>query len=123
MSAALAAYRGVTAALEPFAPLLLNARAARGKEDPARMGERLGRASIPRPTGHLIWLHGASVGETLSLLPLIEALARERPDLALLVTSGTVTAAELLARRLPPGAIHQYAPIDAPGAARAVRRR
>jgi 3-deoxy-D-manno-octulosonic-acid transferase len=118
MSAALAAYRALTAVLEPLAPLLLNGRAARGKEDRARMGERLGRASTPRPAGHLIWLHGASVGETLSLLPLIEALARERPDLTLLITSGTVTAAELLARRLPPGAIHQYAPIDAPAAAR-----
>jgi 3-deoxy-D-manno-octulosonic-acid transferase len=118
MSAALAVYRALTAALEPLAPLLLNGRAARGKEDLARLGERLGRPAIPRPAGDLIWLHGASVGESLSLLPLIETLARERPDLALLVTSGTVTAAELLARRLPPAAIHQYAPVDAPGVAR-----
>jgi 3-deoxy-D-manno-octulosonic-acid transferase len=118
MSVALAGYRLLTAALEPLAPLLLRRRAARGKEDPARVGERLGRASVARPTGALVWLHGASVGESLSLLPLIEALARERSDLALLVTSGTVTSAELLARRLPPGAIHQYAPVDGPAAAR-----
>jgi 3-deoxy-D-manno-octulosonic-acid transferase len=118
MSAALGAYRLLTTALELLAPLLLRRRAARGKEDPARLGERLGRPAIPRPPGDLVWLHGASVGESLSLLPLIEAVAQQRPDLTLLVTSGTVTAAELLARRLPPGAIHQYAPIDAPGAAR-----
>jgi 3-deoxy-D-manno-octulosonic-acid transferase len=57
-----------------------------------------------------------SVGESLSLLPLVDALRARRPDLSLLVTSGTRTSAELLAKRLPPGVIHQYAPVDAPGA-------
>ena len=118
MSAALAAYRLLTGALEPVAALALKRRAARGKEDPTRIGERLGRASVPRPDGEVVWLHGVSVGESLSLLPLIEALARERPDLTLLVTSGTTTSAQVLARRLPEGAVHQYAPIDAPGAVR-----
>ena len=111
-------YRAATAALEPLAPAVLRGRARRGKEDPQRLEERLGRASLPRPAGHLAWLHGASVGETLSLLPLVEALRTARPALALLVTSGTVASAELLARRLPPGVLHQYAPVDAPGAAR-----
>jgi 3-deoxy-D-manno-octulosonic-acid transferase len=110
----LALYRAATALLEPLAPALLSRRAARGKEDPARIGERLGRAGQPRPKGALVWLHGASVGETLSLLPLIAWLQAERPDLTLLVTSGTATSAQLLARRLPANVIHQYAPIDAP---------
>lgn len=114
---ALGLYRLATTLLEPLAPLLLKRRARRGKEDPARLHERLGRSTAPRPPGVLVWLHGASVGEALSLLPLIEALARHRPDLTLLVTSGTVTAAELMARRLQPGAIHQYAPVDAPSVA------
>jgi len=110
----LAFYGVLTALLEPFAPALLRRRAARGKEDAARLGERLGRASVPRPDGGLVWLHGVSVGEVTSLLPLIAALREGRPELALLVTSGTTTAAELLARRLPDGVIHQYAPIDTP---------
>jgi 3-deoxy-D-manno-octulosonic-acid transferase len=118
MSLGLAAYRLLTAALEPLAPLTLNRRARKGKEDPARMGERLGRASGGRPAGEVVWLHGASVGETLSLLPLVEALARARPDLNLLVTSGTVAAAQIMRKRLPAGVLHQYAPVDAPGAVR-----
>jgi 3-deoxy-D-manno-octulosonic-acid transferase len=113
---ALTLYRMGSAALEPLAPALLKRRAGRGKEDPARLHERLGRPTAPRPAGPLIWLHGASVGESLSLLPLVDAL-RRRPGLNLLVTSGTATSAELLGRRLPEGALHQFVPVDTPGAA------
>jgi len=113
----LALYRVATTALEPFAPLLLKRRATRGKEDPARLNERLARPALPRPQGRLVWLHGASVGESLSILPLVERLRTERPDAALLVTSGTVTSAQLLAQRLPKGVIHQFVPVDTPGGA------
>ncbi len=116
MSPALIAWRLLTRLLEPLAPRLLDARAKQGKEDPARVDERLGRASAARPDGDLIWLHGVSVGETLSLLPVVERLRRTRPDLTVLVTSGTLTSAALLAKRLPAGVIHQFAPVDAPGA-------
>jgi 3-deoxy-D-manno-octulosonic-acid transferase len=112
----LALYAAATGLAEPLAPVILRRRAQRGKEDPARIGERLGKASVARPPGPLVWLHGVSVGESLSLLPLAEALAR--PGLTLLVTSGTRTSADLLAKRLPAGAIHQYAPVDGPGAVR-----
>ncbi len=110
-------YAVATEALEPLAPLLLRARAAAGKEDSRRLGERLGRSSKARPNAPLVWLHGVSVGESLSLLPLIDAIRAYRSYLTVLVTSGTVTSAQLLAKRLPEGVIHQFAPVDAPGAA------
>lgn len=111
----LIAYRLATRALEPLAPRLLDARARRGKEDPVRVDERMGFTRTERPAGDLVWLHGVSVGESLSLLPVVERFVKARPDLSVLVTSGTVTSAQILAERLPAGVIHQYAPVDAPG--------
>lgn len=119
MSPALIVYRLLTRLLEPLAPRLLDGRAKQGKEDPARVDERLGLASIARPAGDLVWLHGVSVGESLSLLPVVDRLRERRPDLTVLVTSGTLTSATLLAKRLPDGVIHQFAPVDTPGAVRA----
>ncbi len=116
MSPALILWRLLTRLLEPLAPRLLDARVKQGKEDPVRVDERLGRATVPRPGGELVWLHGVSVGETLSLLPVVERLHRQRPDLTVLVTSGTLTSATLLAQRLPVGVIHQFSPVDTPGA-------
>jgi 3-deoxy-D-manno-octulosonic-acid transferase len=113
----LAIYAAATGFFEPLAPALLARRARAGKEDPRRIAERLGRGTQARPDGPLVWLHGVSVGESLSLLPLIAALKTARPSLNLLVTSGTVTSAQMMAQRLPSGVIHQYAPVDAPGAA------
>jgi 3-deoxy-D-manno-octulosonic-acid transferase len=110
----LKAYRALTALARPLAPYILRQRLKRGKEDPAHLPERMGQASAPRPAGRLVWLHAASVGETLSILPLIAALAEARPKASFLLTTGTVTSAQLAAQRLPPRTRHQYAPLDVP---------
>jgi 3-deoxy-D-manno-octulosonic-acid transferase len=107
-------YRYATRVLEPIAPFALRRRARMGKELKARLPERLGHAAAARPAGELVWIHGASVGECLSVLPLIDALL-ETQDRSVLVTSGTVSSAQLMEARLPGRALHQFAPVDAPG--------
>ncbi|MGG5817659.1 3-deoxy-D-manno-octulosonic acid transferase [Falsiroseomonas sp. HW251] len=125
MSIALAAWRIGATLIAPLLPLHLARRARRGKEIAARLPERRGEGAA-RPAGRLFWLHAASVGETVSLLPVIEAMAARDPALSLLVTTGSVTSAELLARRVPKAiasrVIHRFAPLDVPAwAARFIR--
>jgi 3-deoxy-D-manno-octulosonic-acid transferase len=109
-------YRGASRLLAPIAPIVLARRAERGKEDPARRDERLGRSQLSRPDGPVAWIHAASVGEFMAVLPVIDRLRLARADLALLVTTGTVTSAGIAAARLGPRAIHQFVPIDTPQA-------
>ena len=108
-------YRTATAALAPLVPLLLRRRILRGKEHSERTDERLGIASRPRPPGELVWVHGASVGECLAALPLIEAMLA-RAGCNVIATSGTVTSAKVMSDRLPERALHQFVPIDTPAA-------
>ncbi|WP_291843011.1 3-deoxy-D-manno-octulosonic acid transferase [Maricaulis sp.] len=118
LPASLQLYRVLTGLAAPLLPAILSRRASAGKEDPARRHERLGRPEIRRPDGRLIWLHGASVGESLVLATLVDQMAGRYPDLEFLVTTGTVTSAALMEKRLPPQAKHQYVPVDTPGAVR-----
>lgn len=110
--AAISLYGLAGSSAMPLAGALLNWRGRHGKEDAARRGERFGIAPRPRPDGPLVWVHAASVGETLTALPLIGRLALRGP--AVLLTTGTVTGAQIVRNRLPLRAIHQYAPIDTP---------
>ncbi len=89
-----------------------------GKEHPTRFLERLGLYTHQRPKGKLFWFHGASVGESISMLPLINKLLSEDEELSILVTTGTITSAEILQKRLPQRAFHQFIPYDVPKFAR-----
>ncbi|MES2713274.1 MAG: 3-deoxy-D-manno-octulosonic acid transferase [Pseudomonadota bacterium] len=117
MSLALRLWHGAASAIAPALPLYLRMRVRRGKEVASRLAERLGEGAA-RPPGPLLWLHAASVGETLSVLPLLPRLLDTRPALHILVTTGTVTAATLLAQRLPPAIVarvtHRFVPLDVP---------
>lgn len=110
----LSIYRLLTALAHPLASYALKQRLHRGKEDPARWRERLGYTDLNRAQGNLVWLHGASVGECLSLLPLAERY--HDAGHTVLLTSGTIASAQLLAQRLKPGMVHQFVPVDTPQA-------
>ena len=112
LPATLRFYRRLSAAVVPLTPVLLKRRLKQGKEDPARIDERRGITRHLRPAGPLIWIHGASVGEVLAAAALIERL--RALNIRILLTSGTVTSAGVVAKRFPPDIIHQYVPYDSP---------
>ncbi len=114
MPLSLTAYRALTSLAAPFLPALLKARVNKGKENPERLQERSGYATRKRPDGPLIWMHGASIGESQALLLLHDALRAEDPSIQTLLTTQTTTSAELITRKAPEGLIHQVAPLDTP---------
>src|SRR5271169_48440 len=105
-------YRRLSSVAVPLAPALIKRRLKQGKEDPARVGERRGMSRDIRPHGPLVWIHGASVGEVLAAAALIEKL--RALNIRILLTSGTVTSAAIVAKRFPAEIIHQYVPYDSP---------
>ncbi len=112
-------YAGAATLASPLLRLMLRLRLARGRELADRLPERWGHDATPRPPGRLLWLHAASVGETASLLPVLAELVRLAPDIAVLLTTGTVTSAAMLARRLPElqldhNVLHRFVPLDVP---------
>jgi len=98
----------------PALRVWLASRVGQGKEDPARIGERRGRTNLGRPPGPLAWVHAASLGESRSVLALVERLVAARRDLNVLFTTMTTSAAELIAEQPPPNTIHQFVPLDVP---------
>lgn len=107
-------YKLTTQLLAPHAPTYLKKRTALGKEELSRLLERYGIASHNRPPGKLIWIHAASMGESRSILALVNILLKRHSDWHILVTTGTVTSARMLAHELPARAFHQYIPLDVP---------
>ena len=107
---ALSCYRAAGFVVSPFVPMILALRASRGKEVSARRFERYGKPKVKRPTGPLVWVHAASVGETNAVLPLIEQIVETGSRV--LLTTVTVTSSQVAQKRLPKGALHQFVPVD-----------
>ncbi|WIY25458.1 3-deoxy-D-manno-octulosonic acid transferase [Parasedimentitalea psychrophila] len=111
-------YRSATALIAPFAYRKVAAKLAAQGVSAQRQRERLGHATLPRPDGQVIWFHGASVGESLAALTLINRLGDHLPQARFLLTTGTATAQQVVAKRMPPRCCHQFAPLDAAGPVR-----
>ncbi len=105
-------YRGVSTLLAPFVWKKVAGKLRDYGIAEDRVRERLGHATLPRPSGRLVWLHAASVGESILVMTLVQTLSAADPELEFLITSGTPTSAELVAKRLPPRSRHQYPPLD-----------
>lgn len=98
--------------LAPCISLYLYYRVFTGKEDKNRLKERKGISALKRPSGDVVWVHAASVGEALTALSVVEFLCKDQDDLSIIFTTGTVSSASLIEKRLPLNVIHQYFPLD-----------
>jgi 3-deoxy-D-manno-octulosonic-acid transferase len=109
-------YKYMALILHPFLVLYLFYRLYKGKEDPNRIGERLGKIKIERPKNKIIWLHAASVGEVLSVIPLLKMIEEHYLQYRILLTTGTVSSSKIIVGKVSEQIIHQFVPIDSPAA-------
>lgn len=107
-------YRAVTYCAASIFSVVLKKRTKKNKEHPSRINEKKGIATLPRPSEKLIWIHAASVGEAQSALILINKISEHQKDIKILITTGTLTSANLMEKRLPKNAFHQFYPLDHP---------
>jgi 3-deoxy-D-manno-octulosonic-acid transferase len=107
-------YRFIVCLCAPLLYVLGELRALKGREERARLPERRGLSNIPRPESKIIWIHAASVGETRSVFPLIEKLLNANTNATCLITTVTLTAAQIIKNANNPRIIHQYSPFDHP---------
>ena len=95
-----------------FSPLIILSRVIKNKEDKFRFKEKFCFFSKKRGNGKLIWFHGSSVGEILSVIPLIEKLEKKKKIDKILITSSTLSSSKVLSNFKLKKTIHQFFPID-----------
>jgi 3-deoxy-D-manno-octulosonic-acid transferase len=105
-------YNIINLLLLPIYILLIFIRIARGKDTLLSFKQRLGFACQIRPSGKILWIHAASVGESMIAVTLIRALSLLHPKYNFLVTTGTLSSAQMLEKNLPKNAVHQFTPLD-----------
>ena len=105
-------YLFLTKLLQGFVEKAFLCRKKKGLEDAIRSRERFGVPSFDRPNGKLIWVHSASVGESLLALTLIERLSINNPELHFLITTNTVSSGKIVNSMLPENGVHQFLPYD-----------
>ena len=109
-------YKILTYLFYPFAPIYIYFRKINGKEDPQRYKEKLSKIIVSRDKGFLIWIHMASVGEAMSVLPLIENFIEDKKVSKILLTSITKSSGKILEKKYNENSkvVHQFLPLDIP---------
>ena len=105
-------YRILINALIIFSPLIILIRLIKKKEHPIRFREKFCFFSKKRGNGKLIWFHGASVGEIVSIIPLVEKLEKNNEIKKILITSSTLSSSQIILKYNFKKTIHQFFPID-----------
>lgn len=105
-------YNIINLILYPIYCLILFARILKKKDNVKSCIQRLGVIEVKRPKGKLIWMHAASVGESMVAVTLTKALNNLYPDMNFLITTGTLSSAKILETSLPGNAMHQFVPLD-----------
>ena len=105
-------YRIIINLITLISPIIILLRLLKKKEDPKRFKEKFCSFSEKRLKGKLIWFHGASVGEILSVIPLIEKLEKKKEIKQILITSNTLSSSKIISNLKLKKVIHQFFPID-----------
>ena len=105
-------YQVILSLLTLIAPLIIIFRIFKNKEDKKRFIEKFSIPSKKRGEGKLIWFHGASVGEILSIIPLIENYEKDRSISQILITSSTLSSSKVIKKFKFKKTVHQFYPID-----------
>ena len=109
-------YKLFTYLFYPLVPIYLYFRKLRKKEDLISYKEKLSKINTSRGEGFLIWFHVASVGEAMSILPLIENYIDDKKVNKILLTSITLSSGKILKKKFNHNTkvIHQFLPLDIP---------
>ena len=105
-------YKTLTNLIFLFFPIIFLIRFLKKKEHPKRFIEKIGFYTKKKLSGKLVWFHGASVGEILSIVPLLEKLENNKKIKQILVTSNTLSSSKVLSNLRFKKTIHQFFPID-----------
>ena len=95
-----------------LSPIIIIFRIFRNKEDKIRFFEKFSLPSKKRKKGKLIWFHGASVGEILSIIPLVKNYEKKKSINQILITSSTLSSSKILSKFKFKKIVHQFYPID-----------
>ena len=105
-------YQIILSIILVISPIIIIFRILKNKEDKKRYIEKFSITSKKRAKGKLIWFHGASVGEILSIVPLIKIYEKNNSISQILITSSTLSSSKVLQKFKFKKTIHQFFPID-----------